>query len=94
MKKYYRMVQYIIMANKEQIDTIGTYVWSPEIAPKNIEEAMEDAEDIILAGWGIHSGRKLWQAPDSIQNEVREFLEKQALNPPPNLYERVYSGGV
>jgi hypothetical protein len=43
---------------------------------------MDDADMLKLAGWGKHSGRKLWQAPVSVQNQVADFLEKQAARPP------------
>ena len=82
-KKVYRWVQHIVMANDTDVETIATYVLgSPSDAADSLDDAMEDADMLKLAGWGKHSGRKLWQAPVSVQNQVADFLEKQAARPP------------
>jgi|TARA_R100000482_G_C5054089_1_gene114049 hypothetical protein len=84
--KGYRWVSHISMANDTNIDTIGTYAYEDEDgAPESLEDAMNAAEDIVLVGFGIYSGRKLWQAPEEIQNEVRAFLEEQSTVKPINL---------
>ena len=81
--KVYRWVQHIVMANDTDVETIGTYVLgSPSDAADSLDDAMDDADMLKLAGWGKHSGRKLWQAPVSVQNQVADFLEKQAERPP------------
>ena len=82
-KKVYRWVQHIVMANDTDVETIATYVLgSPSDAADSLDDAMEDADMLKLAGWGKHSGRKLWQAPVSVQNQVADFLEKQEARPP------------
>lgn len=76
---YYRRVSHISMANDNDIYEIGTYCWEGlENAPESLDDAMDDAGDIVLVGFGIYSGRKLWQAPETIQQEVKEHLAKQS----------------
>ena len=76
---YYRWVSHISMANSKDVDEIGTYVWKDcDAAPESLEDAMELAEDIVLVGFGKYAGRKLWQAPEAIQDEVRAHLKKQS----------------
>jgi len=78
-KKVYRWVQHIVMANDTEVESISTYVLgSPSDAADSLDDAMEDADMIKLVGWGKYSGRKLWQAPVGVQNQVADFLEKQA----------------
>ena len=81
--KVYRWVQHIVMANDTDVEQIGTYVLgSPSDSADSLDDAMEDADMIKLAGWGKYSGRKLWQAPVGVRNQVADFLEKQAARPP------------
>ena len=48
----------------------------------NEQDAIEEAatyiisDDLIIKGYGTHSGRKFWQLPESIQDEVIKMANK------------------
>jgi len=54
-----------IFINNEEADCADTYSDAIEEALKYLVD-----DDLTVSGYGTHSGRKFWQLPESIQEEV------------------------
>lgn len=56
---------YVIVLNGEVIDE---YHSQQDAEEDIIKYAIDD--DMIIQGWGTHSGGKYWQLPEAIQEEI------------------------
>lgn len=76
MKKYCSITD-VCMANNRDIYNIRYDMEDCDYATK--AAAMEASEDVVVAGYGVHSGRKVWQLPAKIRAEISKLLKKQEI---------------
>lgn len=87
--RFYNSISKIYMANDSQVDIVETHPCpTPEhleefkftcddIADEfytSKESALEASNDAPVLGYGKHSGRKLWQLPNRIKQQIKLHL--------------------
>ncbi len=64
----WKEVRGICMASSTEID--GYFTNKPDAIDRLAAYAVED--DLIISGWGKHSGTKFWQLPEYLQKQVKK----------------------
>ena len=66
------------MPELEEIAYEDGYI-EPEYIYLTKDQVMEAATHIIVSGYGKHSGRKVWQLPKKIINQIKKTLKRKVL---------------
>ena len=66
------------MPELEEISYEDGYI-EPEYISLSKDEVIENANHIIVSGYGRHCGRKVWQLPKKFINQIKKTLKRKVL---------------
>ena len=91
--KIYQEIESVTMASTYEIESVNFHKM-PKLKEISYEDGYIDPEDIyltkdqvleaathiVVAGYGRHTGRKVWQLPKNIINQIKKTLKRKELS--------------